>query len=800
MPQSDTVITFDLQGGWTSEPSVTIPASYTGRLNMVQIPHRDWFKFLGYFTHPTDGDEWWFNSVGLARRDDWPFDSSWQGGNVTLYARWQDVTPSGETKWSVTLNKDGVTDGTVGPLDAYSGYTLPWVQIPTKHIANTPYDYVFLGYFHKISNTNYVKLIDGFGGPVANYPVDSNLTLYARWGLPTDTFTITFDTNGGFTLAPEERTRTYSVCRTYESQGGLSPTKTRTTGAGGSMAGPNCSRWGGLRGMSWGSFAGDNYGVATPGSTSVSLGQASPWRDLGDMCFEGWYTAPVGGTRVSDDDLCTLTGDITLYAHWNFATLTLSFDAQGGSFADSSTTKTESYFLAYSYPFGAFPIPTRQGYKFEGWFTLPKGMTIYDYAASQGAFVPGSEYDYTPPDIPRGGLQLFDSDKYNLVNILGATNVIYAAQTGGMVWTNKDYRTKVDLCIGEFGMIIWSYAHSGTALVGQYSAPLFAHWTNGRSVTFDKCGGTGGTDDVTANASLVLPSITPPTLQYKTFAGYFDKPSGGTKYYNANGTAARSWDKGEDGILYAQWQSISVRVTVMLGTETVGFVTRTVGEPYGALFGIPSGWRPYLELDFYSLSDESDSAQYRVDSNTIVTTATNHNVYMWFYGHPYNIRYQTFGFGLPSSAPSEYNFAEDAVALPTASQMNSSSCRVLGKVFEGWYLTPDFSGEPVTEITTTRIGDVTVYAKIVGRPVTVTLNANGGTVSPSSVTVTNGDAYGTLPEPVRSGYRFDGWFTASSGGTLVTADTLVNKPNGMDALYAHWSLRQAIAWWRVTFG
>lgn len=766
---------------------------------MVQIPHRDWYKFDGYFTDPTQGDEWWFNDTGRSRTDNWPY-QSWQGGNVTLYARWTDVTPSGETKWTAMLNTDGGDGGTVGPLDAYSGYTLPWVQIPTKHIANTPYDFVFLGYFRKINNTNYVKLIDGFGGPVANYPVDANLTLYARWGLPTDTFTITFDTNGGFTLAPEERTRTYSVCRTYKSQGGLSPTKTHTSGGGGSISGSDCSRWGGLRGMSWGSFAGDNYGVATPTGTPVQVSQASPWRDLGDMCFEGWYTAPVGGTRVKDDDLCTLTGDITLYAHWRFATLTLSFDAQGGSFADSSATKTESYFLAYSYQFGAFPIPTRQGYKFEGWFTLPKGMTIYDYAASQNAQLLDPEI-YTPPDIPRGGLQLFDSDKYGLVNTLGATNVIYAAQTGGMVWAEKNY-AEIDLCIAQFGMIIWSYAHADAALVGQYSAPLFAHWTNGRSVTFDKCGGTGGTNEVTANASLVLPSITPPTLQYKTFAGYFDKPSGGTKYYNANGTAARSWDKGEDGILYAQWQSISVRVTVMFGTSQVGFTTRTVGEPYGALFGIPSTYRPYYELAFYSLSDESDDEQYRVDSNTIVTTATNHNVYIWFYGHPYNIRYQTFGFGLPPSTEYEYYFDDTNVDLPTVSTMNRSSYNVPGKVFEGWYLTPDFSGEPVTEITTDRIGDVTVYAKIVGRSVTVTLNANGGTVSPSSVTVTNGDAYGPLPEPTRSGYIFDGWFTASTGGALVTGDDVVDNTSGSIVLFAHWTqhIIKTVDWWQVSFG
>lgn len=785
---SAVTITLDTQGGWSEQTSVTIPDGYTNRLNMVQIPHRDWYKFDGYFTDPTQGDEWWFNDTGRSRGDSWPY-QSWQGGNVTLYARWTSTVPSGETKWTAKLNKDGGDGGTVGPLDAYSGYTLPWVQIPTKHIANTPYDYVFLGYFRKISNTNYVKLIDGFGGPVANYPVDANLTLYARWGLPTDTFTVTFDTNGGFTLAPEERTRTYSVCRTYESQGGLSPTKTHTSGGGGSVAGTDCSRWGGLRGMSWGSLAGDNYGAATPGSTRVDISEASPWRTLGDICFEGWYTAPVGGTQVKDNELCTLTEDITLYAHWRFVTLTLSFDAQGGSFADSSTTKTESYFLAYSYQFGAFPIPTRQGYKFEGWFTLPKGMSAVEYAASQGTpFNP----DWFPiPNLPRGGLQLFDSDSYASDSNNGIMAIGIDETTGNFA----------DVCIRSFGMMIGGRVVS--YYVAPYAAPLFAHWTNGTYVTLDKCGGTGGPDYVTANSStMVLPSITPPTLQYKTFAGYFDQPSGGTKYYNANGTAARNWDKGEDGILYAQWQSISVRVTVMFSTISTGFTTRTVGEPYGALFGIPSAFRPYYELSFYSLSDQSESEQYRVDSNTIVTTATNHNVYIWFYGHPYNIRYQTFGFGLPPSTEYEYYCDDTNVDLPTVSTMNRSSYSVPGKVFEGWYLTPDFSVNPVTQITTDRIGDVTVYAKIVGRQVTVTLNANGGTVSPSSVTVTNGDAYGTLPEPTRSGYQFDGWFTASTGGTLVTGDDVVDKASGSIVLFAHWTqhIIKTVDWWEVSFG
>ena len=40
---------------------------------------------------------------------------------------------------------------------------------------------------------------------------------------------------------------------------------------------------------------------------------------------------------------------------------------------------------------------------------------------------------------------------------------------------------------------------------------------------------------------------------------------------------------------------------------------------------------------------------------------------------------------------------------------------------------------------------------------TVTLNANGGTVSPSTMQVTYNNPYGNLPIPTRSGYKFKGW-------------------------------------------
>jgi uncharacterized repeat protein (TIGR02543 family) len=73
-------------------------------------------------------------------------------------------------------------------------------------------------------------------------------------------------------------------------------------------------------------------------------------------------------------------------------------------------------------------------------------------------------------------------------------------------------------------------------------------------------------------------------------------------------------------------------------------------------------------------------------------------------------------------------------------------------------------------------------------PVEVTFDANGGTVATSGKTVTSWKPYGTLPTATRADYTFDGWYTAASGGTVVTAETLV--PTGANhTLYAHWTAK-----------
>lgn len=67
---------------------------------------------------------------------------------------------------------------------------------------------------------------------------------------------------------------------------------------------------------------------------------------------------------------------------------------------------------------------------------------------------------------------------------------------------------------------------------------------------------------------------------------------------------------------------------------------------------------------------------------------------------------------------------------------------------------------------------------------TITFDGNGGTPSDATMTTVN-QKLPQLPTATHSGrYSFDGWYTAASGGTMITPDTEFHE-NG--TVYAHWT-------------
>ena len=77
-------------------------------------------------------------------------------------------------------------------------------------------------------------------------------------------------------------------------------------------------------------------------------------------------------------------------------------------------------------------------------------------------------------------------------------------------------------------------------------------------------------------------------------------------------------------------------------------------------------------------------------------------------------------------------------------------------------------------------------------PVTLSLNACGGSVTPETLTVNAGEAVGELPVPTREGWVFLGWFeteaesaSAAGQGEKITAESVFNANS---TIYAHWRL------------
>lgn len=147
------------------------------------------------------------------------------------------------------------------------------------------------------------------------------------------------------------------------------------------------------------------------------------------------------------------------------------------------------------------------------------------------------------------------------------------------------------------------------------------------------------------------------------------------------------------------------------------------------------------------------------------------------------------GSGTSYSAGANYTADED---LTLYAQWNSSTSTTsvtlpipsrTGYIFQGWATSSSASSGVKGDYTPT--GNVTLYAVWTADTYTVTFDANGGSVSTSSKTVSNGSTYGDLPTPTRSEYGFDGWFTSSIGGTHVTGSTTVNL-TANQTLYAHW--------------
>lgn len=68
----------------------------------------------------------------------------------------------------------------------------------------------------------------------------------------------------------------------------------------------------------------------------------------------------------------------------------------------------------------------------------------------------------------------------------------------------------------------------------------------------------------------------------------------------------------------------------------------------------------------------------------------------------------------------------------------------------------------------------------------IKFNGNGGVTNGQSICYVDGQKYGEKATVFRSGYKFNGWYTKASGGTLVSSSK-INTLKTSQTLYAHWT-------------
>ena len=304
----------------------------------------------------SSGDQFFVvGSSGSSSQVLYPIDAQYGGG---YKLGWISTSNIPKTTYTVSYNANGGS-GAPGNQTKTHGVTLTLSSTkPTRS------GYTFVGWATSASATSASYM------PGASYTNDANLTLYAVWKL--NKYEISYNANGG-SGAPAAQSKTHGTNLTLSS---TVPNKHYTVtfnANGGSVDVANRQVACTFKG--WATSSTATSAAYQPGGTftananttlyavwqNASLG-SYPMPVRSGYVFDGWYTAASGGSQVTNST--TISGNMTIYAHWTIATYEVNYDANGGTGAPASQTKTHGQNLTLS-----SVVPTRTGYFFCGWGT-----------------------------------------------------------------------------------------------------------------------------------------------------------------------------------------------------------------------------------------------------------------------------------------------------------------------------------------------------------------------------------------------------------------------------------------------
>ena len=310
-------------------------------------------------------------------------------------------------------------------------------------------------------------------------------------------------------------------------------------------------------------FPVENYPAVKPGSI-----------------FQGWYTKPVGGMRVTNQTVfCldnfreqaaeSLTADfcefitIHLYPHWQaHPAYTLTLDMNAGQDAVTLKGKTVSSYKL-NVKAGADPVlptPKRSGYSFQGYSYTKK------YTSFTGDHVVSKPYPFMK-DTTIYAMWKNVSVRYLITFDLNDSSRV---PTGASSVTKLTGKTNLAFKLTElptptqegFRFLGWFTESQGgkaitTATVFSGDTTVYAHWEalNKYKIIFDANGGrikTGARTQETLTASTnttgSIGTLPQPSREGYRFLGWFTRQTGGTKIttktvYNKNTRVYAHWQK-----------------------------------------------------------------------------------------------------------------------------------------------------------------------------------------------------------------------------------------------------------------
>ncbi|BDR52164.1 hypothetical protein KIM372_00710 [Bombiscardovia nodaiensis] len=468
----------------------------------------------------------------------------------------------------------------------------------------------------------------------------------------------------------------------------------------------------------------------------------------GDSRFEGWYTADSGGRKwnFTGD---TVTSNMTLYARWTDK-YDVIFNPNGG-------TGTPGQQRVFSGEKASQPgiIPTKDHARFDGWFTAQDSGRQWNFGAdtvSANTTLYAHWTTYTVHFDPQNGQTMPDqlAAPGETVNQPG-TNPSkgdsrfegwYTAASGGSKW--------------NFG------ANTVTS-----NMTLYAQWTDKYDVIFDANGGdiTPLRQRVYSGDHAIQPGVIP-SKDHARFDGWFTAQDGGRQWIFTTDTVSANTT------LYAHWTTYTVHFDPQNG-QTIPDKLAAPGETVTA----PSdptnsdsrfdGW----------FTAANGGRKWNFTSDTVSATMT---LYAHWTGRVTVSFDPNTGTGTPSR---QRVLTGDHVGQPDLTPSKDHAR------LDGWFTAAtggrkwDFSVDTVS-------ADTTLYAH--WTTYTVHFDPQNGQTIPDKLAAP-GETVTAPSDPAKGDSRFDGWFTATTGGrkwnfasNTVSADT---------TLYAHWTDRMIVSFY-----